>query len=103
MLLSPHDFHEIVSGRRRGWKAAACRAAFSAAQWPYAGAVAWRNRQYDRGKREIRRVPVPVISVGNITLGGVGKTPLVEWLARWFRERGVRVTLISRGYGAEAG
>jgi tetraacyldisaccharide 4'-kinase len=103
MLLSSHDFHEIVSGRRRGWKAAAWRAAFAAAQWPYAAAVAWRNRQFDRGKREIRRVGVPVVSVGNITLGGVGKTPLVEWLARWFRERGVRVTLISRGYGAEAG
>jgi tetraacyldisaccharide 4'-kinase len=44
-----------------------------------------------------------VVSVGNVTLGGVGKTPLVEWLARWFRQRGVRVTLISRGYGAEAG
>jgi tetraacyldisaccharide 4'-kinase len=103
MLLSPHEFQEIVSGRRRGWKAAAWRTAFMAAQWPYAAAVAWRNRQFDRGKRVVRRVSVPVVSVGNITLGGVGKTPLVEWLARWFRERGVRVTLISRGYGAEAG
>jgi tetraacyldisaccharide 4'-kinase len=103
MLLSPHDFHEIVSGRRRGWKAAAWRTAFAVAQYPYAAAVAWRNRRYDRGKSEIRRVRVPVVSVGNITLGGVGKTPLVEWLARWFRQRGVRVTLVSRGYGAEAG
>lgn len=51
----------------------------------------------------MHRVRVPVVSVGNITLGGVGKTPLVEWLARWYRARGVRVTLISRGYGAEEG
>ena len=43
------------------------------------------------------------MSVGNLSLGGTGKTPLVEWLARWFRERDVRVTIISRGYGAEAG
>ena len=41
---------------------------------------------------------VPVISVGNLTLGGTGKTPMVEWLARWFGERGVKVALVSRGY-----
>jgi tetraacyldisaccharide 4'-kinase len=46
---------------------------------------------------------VPVVSVGNLTLGGTGKTPMVEWVARWFRRRDVRVTVISRGYGAEAG
>ena len=45
----------------------------------------------------------PVISVGNITLGGTGKTPMVEWIARWYRRRGVRVTLISRGYGHAGG
>jgi len=44
-----------------------------------------------------------VVSVGNLTLGGTGKTPLVEWLAHWFCERGVRVALISRGYGARSG
>jgi tetraacyldisaccharide 4'-kinase len=69
----------------------------------YRCGVRWRNRQFDTGKREVQRVDVPVISVGNLTVGGTGKTPMVEWLARWFRERGVRVALISRGYGAEAG
>ncbi|HEX5498343.1 MAG TPA: tetraacyldisaccharide 4'-kinase, partial [Thermomicrobiales bacterium] len=43
------------------------------------------------------------VSVGNITLGGTGKTPTVEWLARWFAARGVNVGLVSRGYGAEPG
>jgi tetraacyldisaccharide 4'-kinase len=103
MLLSSTEFREIISGRRRGWQAAAWRTALAVGEGPYAAAVAWRNRRYDRGSAEVRRVSVPVVSVGNITLGGVGKTPLVEWLARWFRQRGVRVTLISRGYGAEAG
>jgi tetraacyldisaccharide 4'-kinase len=70
---------------------------------PYRLAAAWRNRRYDRGQATIHRVATRVISVGNITCGGTGKTPMVEWLARWFRRRGVRVTLISRGYGAEAG
>jgi tetraacyldisaccharide 4'-kinase len=44
-----------------------------------------------------------VVSVGNLTLGGTGKTPMVQWVARWFRKQGVRVTIISRGYGAEEG
>ena len=49
------------------------------------------------------RVDVPVISVGNLTLGGTGKTPLVAWIAHWLALRQLRVTLISRGYGATAG
>ncbi len=103
MVPTAADFRDIVSGRRRGFMAYACRAALAAIELPYATAVSLRNRGYDQGSRPVHRVPIPVISVGNITLGGVGKTPLVEWLARWFLERGVRVALISRGYGAKAG
>lgn len=65
--------------------------------------VSRRNRRFDRGASPIHRVSVPVVSVGNMTLGGTGKTPLVEWIARWFRKRGVRVSIVSRGYGAEEG
>jgi tetraacyldisaccharide 4'-kinase len=49
------------------------------------------------------RAAVPVVSVGNLTVGGTGKTPCVEWVARYFRERDVRVAILSRGYGAESG
>lgn len=70
---------------------------------PYAWAMRWRNRRYDARRTPIERVPVPVVSVGNLTLGGTGKTPMVAWIARWLRRRGLRVTVISRGYGAEAG
>jgi tetraacyldisaccharide 4'-kinase len=101
--LNASDFREVVSGRRRGLTAALWRSALAAAELPYTCAVRWRNRQFDRGRKRIDQVGVPVVSVGNLTLGGTGKTPLVEWLARWFRDRGVRVTIISRGYGAEAG
>jgi tetraacyldisaccharide 4'-kinase len=45
-------------------------------------------------------VPVPVVSVGNLTAGGTGKTPLVAWLADWFRQRNLNVVLVSRGYKA---
>jgi len=96
-------FKALISGQRRGVQAALLRGLLRAAEVPYTLAVKFRNRQYDRGRKPVERVAVPVISVGNLTLGGTGKTPLVEWLARWLRQRGVRVTIISRGYGAEAG
>ena len=94
---------EIVSGRQRDRTAMVVRGLLRAAEIPYHVAVAWRNRRFDRGQASTHRVDVPVISVGNVTLGGTGKTPLVAWLSKWFRSRGVRVALISRGYGTGAG
>jgi tetraacyldisaccharide 4'-kinase len=102
-LLRPSEFRELVSGRARGPLAAVARFALRLAEWPYTAAVRWRNWRYDTLRAAIHRAPVPVVSVGNITLGGTGKTPTVEWLARWFAEHGVRVALVSRGYGAEQG
>ena len=97
------QFRDVASGRQRGIGASLLRGLMRAAEVPYSLAVRWRNQQYDRGRRPVECVSVPVVSVGNLTLGGTGKTPLVEWLVRWFRAQGVRVTIISRGYGAEAG
>jgi tetraacyldisaccharide 4'-kinase len=102
-VLDPYQFRELVSGRRRGLVATLGRTLLGGLEIPYAAAVRWRNRRYDRGKSEILPAAVPVVSVGNITLGGTGKTPTVEWLARWLLARGVRVALVSRGYGAENG
>ncbi|MEM6468917.1 MAG: tetraacyldisaccharide 4'-kinase [Planctomycetota bacterium] len=65
---------------------------------PYRTGVRHRNKKFDRGDG-VHRVDVPVISVGNLTTGGTGKTPVVAYLARWFRDRGVRVAIVSRGYG----
>ncbi len=92
-----------MSGRRSGPLATLARAGLRVLEWPYTAAVRWRNFRYDRGRAEIVRVGVPVVSVGNITLGGTGKTPAVEWLATWFADQGVRVGLVSRGYGAKPG
>ncbi|HBS78754.1 MAG TPA: tetraacyldisaccharide 4'-kinase, partial [Pseudomonas sp.] len=44
--------------------------------------------------------PVPVVVVGNITVGGTGKTPLILWLIEHCQRRGLRVGVVSRGYGA---
>jgi tetraacyldisaccharide 4'-kinase len=102
-LLLPSEFRELVSGRRRGVKAALVRTGLRLAEIPYSLAVRWRNHRFDSGGYEIHRVAVPVVSVGNLTVGGTGKTPMVEWIARRFCERGVRVAVVSRGYGAKAG
>lgn len=102
-LLSPSTFRQFVSGRQRGLAAAILRLGLRGVEIPYTLAVRWRNARFDTGQATIHHVPVPVISVGNLTLGGTGKTPMVEWLARWCCQQQLRVTLISRGYGAKTG
>ena len=68
----------------------------------YAGS-AWKNRSFGRNPAKAIRVGVPVISIGNVTVGGTGKTPMVEWVVRQLLDGGKRPTIISRGYGAKAG
>ena len=62
-----------------------------------------RRLAYRRGIRPVTVPPAPVIVVGNITVGGTGKTPLVIWLAEALRQRGFSVGIVSRGYGGHAG
>jgi tetraacyldisaccharide 4'-kinase len=102
-MLSPTDFRDLVSGHRRGPATALLRGLLRIAEVPYSSAVRIRNRRYDQGRSEIRHVSAPVISVGNLTLGGTGKTPLVKWLARKLQDLGASVALVSRGYGAATG
>jgi tetraacyldisaccharide 4'-kinase len=65
----------------------------------YGGAVSVRNRCYDYEWAR-RRLPCPVISVGNLEVGGTGKTTCVEYLAAHLASQGRRVAILSRGYGA---
>jgi tetraacyldisaccharide 4'-kinase len=58
-----------------------------------------RNTAYDRRLFTIYRPPVPVIAVGNLTVGGTGKTPMVAWIAAYLRTKHVRAAILSRGYG----
>ncbi|MEQ8209556.1 MAG: tetraacyldisaccharide 4'-kinase [Lacipirellulaceae bacterium] len=102
-LLSPTAWRELVSGRRRGLIAILLRCCLRVPELGYSMATWWRNRQYDLGKKAIHQAEVPVVCIGNLTVGGTGKTPMVEWIARQFRKRDVRVAILSRGYGAEQG
>lgn len=81
------------------WGARATRWLLRLLSLPYAAATALRNWAYDRDLLTVHRLDIPVVCIGNLTVGGTGKTPMVAWLARWLRERGLRVAIVSRGYG----
>lgn len=70
--------------------------------WLFGLLVGLRRTFYHYGLLRSHRLPVPVIVVGNLTVGGSGKTPLVLWLVRCLRSSGWRPGIISRGYGGSA-
>jgi tetraacyldisaccharide 4'-kinase len=82
------------------------RTPVSCALLPLAGlyrlAVTLRRAAYRRGVFHAVRLPVPVVIVGNITVGGTGKTPLTVWLARWLRQHGYVPGIVTRGYGGQS-
>lgn len=102
MLGSHVRYLSYVSGERRGLLAGAVRAGLSALSVPYRLACGIRMALYNNGLLACRELDAPVISVGNITAGGTGKTPLVVWTVRWLLRQGVRPAILSRGYGEKA-
>lgn len=92
-----------MSGETRGLAPAIGRGVLWVASVPYGWATRLRNGLYDGGWARPYRADVPVVSIGNLTLGGTGKTPCVDYVARFYQRLGRRPAVLSRGYGGRGG
>lgn len=86
----------LWSGECGGWR---LLLPFSLLYGAITAVIRW---SYRTGLRRSWRAPVPVVVVGNLTAGGNGKTPVVIWLTEHLQQRGLRVGVVSRGYGGKA-
>ncbi len=94
------QYARVLAGTDRSRRAGVLRAALRAASWGYGAGVAVRNGLYDAGLRPVVPVDARVISIGNITAGGTGKTPVTIALAHQYAAAGERVAILTRGYAA---
>lgn len=90
-------FLDAISGKNRSFGAACARSALAVCAPAYGCGVRIRNWRFDRPHESVS-VGVPVISVGNITTGGTGKTPVVAWIVNRLVHLGCRPAILSRGY-----
>jgi len=98
MLLRPYE--RIISGDAKGLLALFARLFLSLLTLLYLVALLCRRLLYRMRLIRTHKVELPVVSVGNITLGGTGKTPCVAALAKMLQKRGLKVAVLMRGYGA---
>lgn len=96
-------WEDVLSGAAKGPVASLKRWALWAASLAYGIGCRWHRFSYQFGLKRPFQLPVPVVSIGNLTAGGTGKTPMVAWVARLLREEGLMVTILSRGYGSVDG
>lgn len=83
----------------RGPLPGAARAALAPAELLFRGVVAARGALYDRGLLDAESSALPAVSVGNLSVGGTGKTPVAAWLAELLAARGAHPAIVMRGYG----
>jgi tetraacyldisaccharide 4'-kinase len=103
LALSGDYYRELINGQKRGLWPSLQRGGLCLASVPYGWGMGLRNRLYEYGWKRGHRASVAVVSIGNLTLGGTGKTPCVEYVARLYREQDLRVAILSRGYGSSEG
>jgi len=99
--MSLHGFVSRWWAGEMGAGGKALDAALLPAEWAFRGVVALRNRAFDAGLIRVERVAIPVISVGNVGVGGAGKTPFAAWLAARLAAWGRRPAIALRGYGED--
>ena len=101
-LTDTRSFHVRIMGGCRGFLRTLLRIAMMPTAVMYAFVMLVRRLAYQRGILHVHELSVPVISVGNLTVGGTGKTPMIEWIVRWLLQHGRKPALLSRGYGAKS-
>jgi tetraacyldisaccharide 4'-kinase len=97
-MLNQEDYRRLISGQNSGAAAAVLRFFLGLVAAGYSATVRLRNFLYSTGLLKTYRANVPVISVGNITAGGTGKTPLVVWLCKFLQQKQIRCAILTRGY-----
>ena len=85
----------------RGKRARTIRALLAPAEGLYRAAIATRGKLYDWGVFPATEFSIPVLSVGNLSVGGTGKTPVAAWFARQLSEKGATPGIVMRGYGGD--
>lgn len=91
-------YRRIIAGETGAWSSPA-RGCLRLAEFAYASVISVRNARYDRkGPRDV--LPIPVVSIGNVTAGGTGKTPMVIEVVERLDRMGFSPAVVSRGYGA---
>ena len=101
--MNESEFRNLVSGQTKGVVASSLRMALSMGSLGYGLAIRIRNELFQRGWKSMQRAAVPVISVGNLTTGGTGKTPLVAMVCHLLQQSNLRPGIVSRGYGSVDG
>ena len=89
---------EVIFGRAKGFRATLMRIVLRLFSFLYRGIILMRLRLFRKGWKDQAHLGTLVVSIGNITVGGTGKTPVVELFARTLRDRGRKVAILSRGY-----
>src|SRR5689334_11336801 len=90
-----------VARGRRGLVPSLLRAGLTALAPVYCAGLKTYLLPYDLGLRKRKRLPCPVICVGNLTTGGTGKTPMTQTVCRLLQAQGLHVAILSRGYGGQ--
>jgi tetraacyldisaccharide 4'-kinase len=96
------NYRKLISGQKGGLGAAIFRLLLSGVSIGYSGVVRLRNSLYSKGIFKSHSVNAAVISIGNITVGGTGKTPLVVWLYKYLQEKQINCAILTRGYKTQA-
>jgi tetraacyldisaccharide 4'-kinase len=100
--MNESEFLRIISGERTDITAALSRVLLHGLSWGYGTGVRLRNLAWEMGLASVHQPAVPVISIGNLTTGGTGKTPVTALLCRMLQTMQHRPGILSRGYRAQS-